>query len=55
MDEKKIIKKVSKKKVIPISIRITKARSEWLHKNNYSITGIFEEGCKDLGYKDKEE
>lgn len=53
MNKKKITKRVSKKKNIPIGIRISKALSDWIKENKYSPTGIFEETCKDLGFKEE--
>jgi len=54
MDEKKIIKKNLPRKSVPINIRITKKLSTWLKEKNFSPTGIFEEACKDLGFKEKD-
>ena len=51
MDKTKIIRKLSDRKTIPISIRISPRMSKWLKENNYSPTGIFNEACNDLGYK----
>jgi hypothetical protein len=38
-------------KTILLAIRVTPDASEWLKKNDYSPTGIFNEALKDLGYK----
>jgi hypothetical protein len=54
MDKTKIVRKISNKKVIPICIRITPGLSKWIKDNKYSPTGIFQEACKDLGYKKEE-
>ena len=53
MDEHKIRKRTGKNnKVVMISIRITKALSNWLKAKGYSQTGIFMEAVKELGYKE---
>jgi len=54
MDEKKIIKRNLPRKSVPINIRITKNLSNYLKDKKYSPTGIFEEACKDLGFKEKD-
>ena len=54
MDESKIMKKDTPGKTVPINIKITKALSDWLKEKKYSPTGIFEESCKDLGFKEKD-
>jgi len=36
---------------IQVNIRITTELSEWLKKENFSPTGIFLEGCLELGFK----
>ena len=50
MDKTKIIRRMSDRKSIPLSIRISPRMSKWLKDNDYSPTGIFNEACKDLGY-----
>lgn len=52
MKKEDVIKKHEWKKCISLSIRITPAMSKWLKKNNFSPTAIFNEGCKDLGFKE---
>ena len=54
MDEKNIKQRPSKKRVVPINIRITKEMSAWLKEKKFSPTGIFMEACKELGYKGDE-
>lgn len=51
MNEKEVIKRPSKRKSIGIHIKVTKHASDWLKEKDYSPTGIFNEGMKDLGYK----
>jgi hypothetical protein len=38
-------------KVVSLCIKITKEASQWLKDKDYSPTGLFNEGMKDLGYK----
>lgn len=42
-------------KKIGICIKITGKMSRWLADNDLSPTSIFNEACKELGYKEKEE
>ena len=52
MEKQKIIKRNPEKKTVSVSLRITESMSQWLNKNNYSPTGVFEEACKGLGFKE---
>lgn len=49
MDKTKL--KRIERNVIPVCIRITEKKSKWLKENDYSPTAIFDEACKDLGFK----
>lgn len=51
MEEEKIKRKILDKKAISINIRISQSLSDWIKKNNYSYTKIFNETCSELGYK----
>jgi len=52
MDKTKLKKKNTEKKVVPIHIKITKRRSEWLKKMDYSPTKLLTEICEQLGFKE---
>lgn len=47
--EKEILKR-TRKKIVPINIRITKNLSTWLKRQDLSPTKVFEEACKTLGF-----
>lgn len=46
-------KSLGEKATVKISIRLTPSMSEWLKKEKISPTGLFIEGCRVLGYKEK--
>lgn len=50
MNEENVIRRPGRMNV-SLSIKISREASKWLKDNNYSPTGIFKEGIKDLGYK----
>ncbi len=52
MDTKKITKWNKETRNVSINIRVKSSLSKWLKEKNYSPTALFQEACKDLGYKD---
>lgn len=55
MDKTKIKTRKNKEdlKSEKISIRLSPKLSKWLSENEYSPTGIFQEACNDLGFKEE--
>lgn len=53
IDKKAIIRRHKPTKTVMLTIRITPEVSKWLKENDYSPTGIFNQACKLLGYKEE--